>query len=317
MWFKNLVLYRLPDFWPDATQLERLLARHTFRNCSALEMESRGWVSPRGEANGALVHSLGAHRLIALGTEQKLLPTSVINQYTQDRAAKLEETQGFKPGKKQLREIKLRVTDELVPRAFARRRTILAWIDTANRWMAVETASLGKADELLETLRKSLDHAAFTFIKTQSAPASAMTAWLAGHEAPSRFTIDRDCELLLPGADKSAVRYVRHSLESGEIRNHIVNGKQVTRLAMTWNNRLAFVLHDNLQVKRLAFVDMAQEQSEQSANKAGEQFDADFALMTGELSHFIPDLVAALGGEAIDAPGLPKATAASASPSFA
>ena len=47
MWFKNLVLYRLAHWNLDAPALERALARLAFRNCSAMEMESRGWVSPR------------------------------------------------------------------------------------------------------------------------------------------------------------------------------------------------------------------------------------------------------------------------------
>jgi recombination associated protein RdgC len=298
MWFRNLVLYKLPKWSLDAAGLERALARQAFRSCSALEMESRGWTSPRGENEGPLVHTLGEHFLIALGAEQRLLPASIINQYARDRAVELEAKQGFKPGKKQLRDIKLRVADELMPRAFVRRRSTFAWIDAKRGIMAVDASALGKADELLEVLHKCVDGLAVTFLETLSPPASAMTRWLASHDAPSGFTIDRDCELLLPGADKSAVRYVRHTLETGEVRNHIAGGKQVTRLALTWAGRVSFVLCDNLQVKRVTFVDM-KEESQQDAANAEEQFDADFALMSGELSRFLADLLDALGGEAV------------------
>jgi len=94
------------------------------------------------------------------------------------------------------------------------------------------------------------------------------------------------------------VRYVRHPLESAEIREHIEAGKQVTKLAMTWNDRISFVLNENMQVKRLAFLDLLKEESEQQAETADEQFEADFAIMSGELARFLPDLVEALGGEA-------------------
>jgi recombination associated protein RdgC len=200
-----------------------------------------------------------------------------------------------------MREIRERVADELLPRAFTRRRTTYAWIDPVGGWFIVDAANPAKADELLETLHKSVDDLSLVLVKTRLSPASAMTGWLAADEAPASFTIDRDCELRAPGEEKATVRYVRHLLESGEIRRHVEAGKQATRLALTWNDRISFVLHESFQVKRLAFLDILKEQSEQNAETVDEQFDADFAIMAGELSRLLPDLVNALGGEANEA----------------
>lgn len=299
MWFKNLVVYRFSDWKMTAARLEEALARHPFQGCGAMDMESRGWVAPKGNGE-VLVHALNGRILIALGVEQKLLPPSVVNQYAKARAEEIEEQQGFRPGRKQLREIKERITDELLPRAFTRQRTTHAWIDPANGWFAVDAANVAKADELLEILRKSVDELPLALVKTQLSPGAAMTGWLAADDPPPGFSVDRDCEMLAPGGDKATVRYVRHSLESQEIRGHIEGGKQVTRLALTWNDRISFVLHENLQIKRLTFLDILKEQSEQQAENADEQFDGDFAIMTGELSRFLPDLLEALGGETVE-----------------
>ena len=300
MWFRNLVLYRTAGWKPKAAELEEALARQTFQPCGKMDMESRGWLPPRGEGD-ALVHTLGGQMLIALGVEQKLLPASVINHYARERAAEIEEQQGFRPGRKQQREIREQVTDELLPRAFERRRSTHAWIDTAGGWLAVDAANLAKADELLEVLRKCVAPLPLATLKTQLSPASAMTGWLASGDPPAGFTIDRDCEFLAPGEDKSTVRYVRHPLEAKDVRGHLEDGKQVTRLALTWNDRISFVLNENLQVKRLAFLDILKEQAEKDAEGGDELFDADFAIMSGELSRFLPDLVEALGGEAAEA----------------
>ncbi|MDP1896885.1 MAG: recombination-associated protein RdgC, partial [Sulfurimicrobium sp.] len=273
------------------------LASMAVRPCGHLDQQRRGWLAPRGEG-GALVHVLKEQMLIALGVEQKLLPSAVINQYAQERAEEIEEQQGYKPGRKQLREIRERVAEELLPRAFARRRKTYAWIDPAGGWLVIDAASPAKADELVEALLKCSPDITPALVRTQLSPMSAMTGWLAANEAPAGFSIDRDCELLAPGEEKSLVRYVRHPLESAEIRDHIESGKQVTKLAMTWNDRISFVLNENMQVKRLAFLDLIKEESEQQAETADEQFDADFAIMSGELARFLPDLVEALGGEA-------------------
>ncbi len=297
MWFKNLQIYRLRDCAISPDKLEDALAGMAFRPCGNMDMQSRGWLPPRGEG-GALVHVLKDQMLIALGVEQKLLPSAVINQYAQERAEEIEEQQGYKPGRKQLREIRERVAEELLPRAFARRRKTYAWIDPVGGWLVIDAASPAKADELVEALLKCSPDITPALVRTQLSPMTAMTGWLAANEAPAGFSIDRDCELLAPGEEKSLVRYVRHPLEAGEIRDHIEAGKQVTKLAMTWNDRISFVLNENMQVKRLAFLDLLKEESEQQAETADEQFDADFAIMSGELARFLPDLVEALGGEA-------------------
>lgn len=297
MWFRNLQLYRLRGWTLSAEALEERLARQPFQPCGGMDMESRGWVPPRGGEATALVHALGRRLLIALGTEQKLLPASVVRQYADERAQEIEAQQGYRPGRKQLREIRDQVTDELLPRAFSRRRSTWAWIDPVGGWLAVDAASQSRAEELLESLRRSVDDLPAALLRTRLSPAGAMTAWLAEGDAPAGFSIDRDCELLAPGEDKATVRYVRHALEAPEIREHIGQGKQVTRLALTWNDRISFVLHENLQVKRLAFLDLLKEQSEQEAADADALFEAEFAIMSGEFERFLPALVEALGGE--------------------
>jgi recombination associated protein RdgC len=55
------------------------------------------------------------------------------------------------------------------------------------------------------------------------------------------------------------------------------------------------VLHENLQIKRLAPLDIIKEQAALSADD--DAFDTDVALMTGELRKLIPNLIDILGGE--------------------
>ena len=300
MWFKNLQLYRLPTPWTiDLAKLDEQLARGTFSRCASHEPMSRGWVSPRKD--GALIYAANRQWLIALAVEQRLLPASVINDEVRDRAEKVEAEQGYAPGRKQLRELRERVTEELMPRAFTKKRTTFVWIDPQAGWFCVDAGSQGKAEEVIEHLRHCLDEFPLKPLHTARSPQSAMSDWLAGGEAPAGFTIDRDCELKDVGEEKAAVRYVRHTLEGDEVKGHLAAGKLPTRLALTWDERISFVLTEKLEIKRLAFLDLLKNEAEKNAEHADEQFDADFALMTGELSRFLPQLVEALGGEQVEA----------------
>jgi len=304
MWFKNLQVYRLPTPWNiELAKFEELLGRAPFVKCPSNQPMSKGWVSPRRD--GALVFSLGRQWMIALPGGQRLLALPVVNHEVKERAEAFEAQQGYAPGRKQMKELKERVTEELMPRAFTRRRTTFVWVDPQNGWFCVDAGSPSKAEEVIEHLRHCLDEFPLKPLNTQVSPTTAMADWLAGGEAPAGFTIDRDCELKAAGDEKSAVRYVRHPLGdevSEEIKAHLVAGKLPTKLALTWDDRISFVLGEKLEIKRLAFLDLLKEEAEKSAERADEQFDADFALMTGELSRFLPQLVEALGGEVVETP---------------
>ncbi|MFA9440385.1 recombination-associated protein RdgC [Uliginosibacterium sp. sgz301328] len=297
MWFRNLQLYRLPAPW-DIT-IDRLadqLGRLSFQPCGSQDPMSRGFTAP--VQDGGLVHSVGGQWMIALTVEQRLLPSSVVNETAEERAEEIEAQQGYKPGRKQIKEIKDAVMQELLPRAFTRRRRTYVWIDPKGGWLAIDASSRKGADVVIEALGKALDELPIKLLNTRLSPAGAMTQWLAEGDAPGAFTIDQDCELASVTDEKSAVRYVRHTLEGGEIREHIASGKQVTRLAMTFDDRVSLVLNDKFEIKRLQVLDVVKEAAgAPDAISRDEQFDADFALMTGELQRVIPALIDALGGE--------------------
>jgi recombination associated protein RdgC len=297
MWFKNLQVYRLPAPWPfTADQMEAALAPQSFVPPTSSELLRQGWTSPR--ANGALVHTVNRQMLILLAIEKKLLPASVINQVAKAKAAELEEAQGFAPGKKAMKELKERVADELLPRAFPVQSRTFCWIDPVNGWLVVDAASPSKADDVIKLLLKAIDKMPLESLRVQRSPVAMMTAWLENDEAPVGFTVDQDAIMQATGESKAQVRYVRHSLEVDDVRRHIAAGKQCKRLAMTWNDQISFVLDETLAIKSIKPLDVIKENDASTRNDE-ERFDNDMMLMTGELAKMLGDLVEALGGEAV------------------
>jgi len=296
MWFKNLQIYRLPAPWKISHQeLEAYLSPQAFTPITSLELQSLGWAPPR--ANGMLVHVVNRQFLLQLNTEKKLLPGTVINQVTKARAAELEEQQGFPPGRKQTKELKEQVADELLPRAFSIEHKTWTWIDPVNGWLIVDAGSSGKAEEVLKQLLKAIPKFPLESLRTARSPLASMTDWLASDEAPSGFTVDQDTELRASGDSKATVRFVRHTLDPDDTRRHIEGGKQCTRLALTWNDRVSFTLTENLCIKKVTPLDVLKENSDISSKNEDERFDGDFMLMTGEVSKMLADLIDALGGE--------------------
>jgi recombination associated protein RdgC len=304
MWFKNLQIYRLPAPWAKTAEaLAQALAPHAFTPCTSADMLQQGWVAPRPD--GDLVHAVAGQFLLMLKTEKKLLPPAVINQVAAARAIELEEAQGFAPGKKAMKELKERVADELLPRAFSLASTTAVWIDPINGWLVVDAASPAKADEVIKLLLKAIDKFPLESLRVQRSPTAVMTEWLQANDAPAGFTVDMDTELRATGESRAQISYKRHTLEPDDVRRHIAAGKQCTKLAMTWNDRISFVLDESLAIKSVKALDVLVNRDHGTANDE-ERFDGDMMLMTGELSHMLADVVEALGGEAaVD--GAPKA----------
>lgn len=295
MWFKNLQIYRLSTpltVTPD--QLSEKMAARAFQPGTSIEMQRMGWVPARDD--GTLVHAVAGQMLITLRVEKKLLPASVINQFAKARAQDIEERQGYKPGRKEMRDIKDSVTNELLPRAFAVCRDTRVWIDPVRGLVVIDAAASAKCDEVMALLNDSIEALGARPLQTQLSPVAAMTSWLLSDEAPAGFTVDQDTELRSSTQSKATVRYTRHALEAADLRRHIEAGKQCTRLAMTWAERVSFTLTESLAIKRVTPLDVLTEREDGAGDEA-ERFDTDFALMSGELGRLIDQLIEALGGE--------------------
>lgn len=291
--FKNMIVYRIAAQWEGSLeQLEEALQKTHFVPCGATQEKSMGWVPPRGEAHGALAESVGGQWMLRFMSESKMLPASVLNRKVQEKADAIEKEFGRKPGKKEKRDLKDEAKLDLLPMAFTKQSSMWVWIDPQAKFLVLDTGAQGKADEVVTLLVESLQGFGVALLDTQTSAQAAMAHWLLSQEAPAGFSIDRECELKAADESKAVVRYARHPLDIEEVRLHVQQGKLPTKLAMTWDDRVSFILADSLQIKKIAFTDTV---LDQAGDEGG--FDTDVAIATGELSKLIPDLIEALGGE--------------------
>ena len=293
--FKNLIVYRIAPGWQaDLTQLEEALARTPFQECGATQEKSSGWVPPRGDAHGPLAESVAGQWMLRFMTESKMLPATVLARKIQEKAAQIEQQTGRKPGKKETKELRDEARLDLLPMALTTQASMWVWIDPAARLLVRDTSSQGRADEVVTLLIEALPGLSVSLINTHTSPQASMAHWLKEQEPPEGFTVDRECELKSAGEEKAVVRYARHPLDIQEVQAHIDAGKLPTKLALTWDDRVSFVLTDQLQLRKVQFLDTVFEGTK--ADEGG--FDADVAIATGELAKLVPDVVEALGGEA-------------------
>jgi recombination associated protein RdgC len=301
--FKNLMIYRMTAGWPEVVAtLEDALEDARFTECGASQEKSVGWVEPRGHEHGALVEVVGGQWLMKLMIEVKVIPASVVKRKVQDQLDHIEATTGRKPGKKERRDISEDARLALLPVAFTKQGSVQVWVDPTAGILVTDAGSQGKADEVMTWLIKAVNGLVVQLVNTQTSPSAAMALWLSTKEGPPDFTVDRECELKAADESRAVVRYTRHALDTDEVSQHIAMGKVPTRLALTWSDRVSFVLTDTLQLKKVSFLETVFEGAAAApGDTQDDNFDADVAIATGELRKLIPDLLEALGGEVVAA----------------
>lgn len=290
---KNLIPYRITsDAHFTFQQFEDAADKAPFQECGATQEISTGWIPPRGEEHGALVENVGGQWIMRLMVERRVLSAATIRKHMDKKAKAWEDEYGYAPGRKMKREMLDEVKLDLLPTAQIHQSSTFVWIDMDDRKLHVDTASQGRADLAVTLLVESVKGFGVALLDTQTSPQAAMAHWLKEGEGPVGFSVDRDCELRAADESKAVVRYKNHPLDTDEVKEHVKNGKLPISLAMTYDDRVSFVLTDSGRLKSVRMLDCV-------LDDIGEEggFDTDVAIATGELKHLIPDLIEALGGE--------------------
>lgn len=301
MWFRNLLIYRFSQDVPfNETELLAALEQRPARPCASQETHTLGWTTPFGRHSENLLQVAEGYWLIALRKEERILPGSVVKDALSEKVEEIEARDARKIYKKERDNLKDEIIMSLLPRAFTRTQTTLACIAPAEGWIAVDTSSAKRAEDLLSLLRECTGTLPVRPINVKMAPAACMTEWVKTSEAPEGLVVLDECELRDTKEDGGVIRCKRQDLGSDEIQQHLSVGKQVSQLGLAWQDKLSLTLDDKLGVKRLRFEELLRDEADdQGGDDMAGQLDATFIIMSKTLSEFLPALTAALGGEDI------------------
>ena len=283
MFFRNLTLFRFPASL-DFSQLDELLPEMQLKPVGALELSSRGFVSPFGRNEPELSHRIGEALWLTVGGEDKILPSSVVNDLLGKKLAEIEEKEGRKPGGRTRKRIKEDLVHELLPRAFVKPSRTDALVDLEHGFVAVDSSSRKNSEEFVSQIRGALGSFPALPLNAEVAPRNILTGWIAGEPLPDGLALGEECELKDAMEGGAVVKCQNQDLQGDEIAKHLESGKQVTRLALTLDDHLSFVLGEDLVVRKLKFLDGAVDQLENTEREdLRAELDARFALLSGEV----------------------------------
>ena len=290
MFFRNLTFFRFPDS-VTFKSLQEKLTDNALKPVGALELSSSGFISPFGQDSEVFEHRVGDAIWLTLGTEEKILPSTVINDQLQKKLAAIEEKEGRKVTGGARKRLKDDLIHELLPRAFARPKRTDIMLDLEHGLCIIDTSSRNTAEAAVSAIRQALGSFPAVPVNAEVAPRSILTGWVAGHPLPKNFELGDECELQDPGESGATVKCQRQLLDSEEIKQHLEAGKQATRVGVRFDHHLSFVCSEDLVIRKLKFLEGAVEQLESTEREdIRAELDARFALMSAEIKRLFPAL---------------------------
>lgn len=282
---KNVIPFRIGRSL-SAKAIESGLEGSRFASCGRQQMLSAGWIDASGvPGDEQLVFPLGngIYR-VRLCIEKRLLPGAVVKKHLAEKIQAITSRQGHPPGRKQQRDLKEEVLQELMPRSFTRIDTLDAVFSPDRQWLLVGTSSRKSAEDLVARLiALDLGDGAPALPVSEISPSVAMTDWLVNDEAPAGLSIDTECELT---SDNGKVRYSSINLSRDDIRTHIREGRMAASLALTLEDKVSFTLLADFRIRKISAVDPVEPDEDVAAG-----------LIEASLAFDVVDgIAAALGG---------------------
>ena len=283
--FRSVRFYSVASPWLESEQdLSAKLAGAAFKPCGPYTERSTGFEAPIADELG-LARRVGGADLLRLRSQVRLLPAAAVNEALEVRVAEYRARMQLDPGRRTKRQLREQTRDELLPKALLKSERTTALYLSAERVLAIGSASQTRAERFLETLRFALGKLEATPLELNRPFRELLTSTFSGG-GPRELVLARECRMRDIKDAKGSVRWQNVDLAHSTVQRCLRDGMELTHLAFEFDNVMSGVLDANGVLTKLALADV----EEAPAGDGDDPFaklDAEVTLFGGTLRELL------------------------------
>lgn len=295
--FKNVIAVKLKKFNPE--ELNKIPQEKSLKELSKDGKErsflkSLTTFSKFFDNDDKVYHQINNLYFLKIRHEKKDVPSSVLKETVKEKQKEVEQRNGQKLTKKELKVLKDDVLAMLLPKAFIKTTYQEFVIDTKENLLLINTSSLSKADEVISFLKSYCD-IEIEVISPTFDIISKLTHWTKENKAEDPFELD-DFVSMTDISTGGITEYKKYALSeyADEIKGNIDGGKVVNSLRINWHERIAFTLNDKFIIKQIKTLDSFEENIEETLGESDDEYDQFHTTMTifvADICEIINDLI--------------------------
>lgn len=300
MWFKNARIYKLDldqnlkSIFNNPEVMEAAMQKARFRPVGAMEMQSAGFAPVFGRHTEAYSYSFEHNHFFKIVEENKLLPSSIINQAFLDEVDSKEEELGRPLTKAEKQTLKTALTQKMVAQAFSSKKELFMLVNSQFNYAIVAASSAKRAENACALMRQALGSFPAKSYQPRCVVEERLTSFVTEHQLPEGFSLGRDTVLKSNDDDGGTVRISKEELTTDEVTNHIKAGKLITDLQLNFDNSVNFVLSQDLGIKRISLEDQYLEKNlPQKTDDAIADMQGVFIIQADMFSKLVASLIKA------------------------
>lgn len=293
MFLKKLIVYTLGGNSNLEELDQNILKNVAFTPCGPLDTIKTGFVSPLD--GDSLILRIGNHSLLRVKTESKVIPDSVVKKKTAEKIKLFEDKNARKAHKTERQTLKDEVLTELLQIAFTKDQITNVWINHADNFIAIETSSFKRSEDILSIIRKELGALAVRPLSVEYPIQTTFKNWLCNDSAPTNFFIHNDAVLEDPLEMGGKIKLIDENLTSDEVKSYLNAAHTVKSLSFSYQQRTIFTVNDQLVFSKISYSpEMIEKNNDIDQSDREKIITANFVLVTNELASLIKEFTEGL-----------------------
>lgn len=260
MFPKNARVYKITESIFDDSLFESL-GQFAFTPCASQEAIKTGFAEPVPYSSDLAVNAKG-YVLLAMKTQEKVLPPAVIAEELAPKIAELQQEKGRPLSRKEKQVLKEELVQTLLPRAFVKSKVVNAFYCTKTQHLVVGTNSASVAETFLGLLRKALGSLSALPAFDNHQLNQQLHFWTQGKNLPEGFALGAAVEFVAPDEEGAKAKFDHHLISADEVQSHLQD-KLVKRLELEQEGKISFVVKDDGSLSKIKYSDILANQNDE------------------------------------------------------